>query len=377
MFYNPNGKKTKILIEQHAFGSDYVTVATHLSHRGFDPDLHLMEINADSTDMNTPVSRIYELIEHHQDSLCTILLGGVNFLTGEVFPMGDITKFAHDRQIRVIWDLAHAVGNIPIDLHRWGVDGAAWCTYKYLNAGPGSVGGLFVHRAHIQGVYSMEYAPYALLEHEKIKFPIADHLKEESDHCELKYLSGWWGHKRATRFSMAHNYMPGEGASRFMMSTPPALLMGTLLGSLNTLLRCGGMTALRRKSLSLTSFLHSLLDSETDESNVTTFEGQRQFIKDFIEIITPREEDRRGSQVSIRIKEGRGLTALGVFTALGAEGVVSDFRRPVVIRVAPVPAYNSYKDVLNFAIGLRNAIRNALKNFKEGECDVDPTPGKF
>jgi kynureninase len=224
-------------------------------------------------------------------------LGGVNYATGQLFDIAAITKAGHRRGCVVAFDLAHAAGNVPLHLHDWNADFAVWCSYKYLNGGPGCVAGCFVHERHAQAF-------------------------------DLPRFAGWWGHDEKTRFQMGPDFCPMEGAEGWQLSNPPILALAPLRASMEIFSEAG-MENLRAKSLSLTGYLEFLLDQHASPK---------------FSVITPRESERRGAQLSIRIaKDGRKLCE-----RLTSEGVIGDWREPDTFRVAPVPLYNSYRDVYSF-----------------------------
>jgi kynureninase len=238
------------------------------------------------------------LIDREGDSIALIMLGGVNYATGQVFDMADITKAGQRKGCVVGFDLAHAAGNIPLHLHDWAPDFAVWCSYKYLNGGPGCVGGCFVHERH-------------------------------SSAWKGPRLAGWWGHEEKTRFQMGPEFHPLAGAEGWQLSNPPILALAALRASMEIFSEAG-MEALRAKSVSLTGYMEFLL-------------GQLDSAK--FSIITPREQHRRGAQLSIRLaSEGRKLC-----DRMAANGVIGDWREPDIFRIAAVPLYNSYQDVYKFA----------------------------
>jgi len=237
------------------------------------------------------------LIEREGDSIALILLGGVNYATGQAFDMAAITKAGQRKGCVVGFDLAHAAGNIPLRLHDWGVDFAVWCSYKYLNGGPGCVAGCFVHERHAHA-------------------------------WDLPRFAGWWGHDEKTRFLMGPDFRPMAGAEGWQLSNPPILALAALRASMEIFSEAG-MDRLRTKSVSLTGYMEFQF-------------GQLAFPK--VSIITPQEPERRGAQLSIRVPgDGRELCK-----RLASEGVIGDWREPDTFRVAAVPLYNSYQDVYRF-----------------------------
>lgn len=298
-FYRPTKQRHRILIEHKAFPSDQYAVASQVRFHGFDPADSIIETRPRTGEVTVSTEDILQLIEEEGDSIATVFLGGVNYYSGQAFDMAAITDAARRKGCVVGYDLAHAAGNIPLNLHDWNVDFAAWCTYKYLNSGPGSVAAVFIHERH-----------------------------GKSPH--LPRFAGWWGHNRETRFEMGPDFDPVEGADGWQISNPPILSTAPLVASLDIFHEVG-MAALRKKSLKLTGYMEFLLH-QIDSSH--------------FDIITPKTEEERGCQLSIRIKTGDGKS---VMAGLNGHGVHCDFRRPDVIRVAPVPLYNSFRDVCRFA----------------------------
>ncbi len=251
---------------------------------------------------------IAEVLERDGESIALVLLPGVQYYTGQAFEIEAITRLAHAKGCVVGFDLAHAAGNLVLRLHEWNVDFAVWCTYKYLNSGPGSVGGCFVHERH--GMRQ-----------------------------DLPRLAGWWGHDKESRFRMEPGFRPIPGAEGWQLSNPPILSLAAIRASLDVFREAGGMEPLREKSLRLTAYLEWLLQRELGDS---------------VEILTPADPRRRGCQLSLRVQSNRpGRT---VFEKLEASGVTCDWREPDVIRVAPVPLYNRYEEVHRFVEILRNAL---------------------
>lgn len=297
-FYRPTPERHKILIESNAFPSDRYAVASQIQYHGFDPlhSLVTLEPRAGETILRTP--DIEQRIAEEGESIALILIGGVQYYTGQYFDMERIARAGRASGCTVGFDLAHAVGNVPLKLHDWDVDFACWCSYKYLNAGPGSVAGCFVHERH-------------------------------ANRTDLPRLQGWWGHDKQTRFRMGPDFRAISGAEGWQLSNPPIFALAPVKSSLE-IFDEAGMDALRGKSLKLTGYLEFLLDA---------------LRTDAFSILTPRDPAQRGCQLSIVLKrDGRRA-----FEALQAAGVVCDWREPDCIRVAPVPLYNSFVDVYRFA----------------------------
>jgi kynureninase len=291
-FYRPTSRRHKILIEDSAFPSDQYAVKSQIRFHGFDPATSLIELKPRSGE------RILELIAREGDSIALIMLGGVNYSSGQLFDMAAITKAGHAKGCVVGFDLAHAAGNIPLRLHDWGPDFAAWCSYKYLNGGPGCIAGCFVHERH-------------------------------SRDWNLPRFAGWWGHDQDTRFQMNPEFKPMPGAEGWQLSNPPILSLAALRASME-IFEEAGVENLRKKSIALTGYLEFLLDQQCSPT---------------FSIITPREPARRGAQLSIRIqRNGRAIC-----DRLTEEGILCDWREPDILRVAPIPLYNTFTDVHKFA----------------------------
>ena len=292
-FYRPTQKRHKIIIEGDAFPSDIYAVESQIKHHGFLPESSLIKLRPRDGESAIRTEDISAIIESEGDEIALIMLGGVNYYTGQVFDFEKITKIAHNKGVNVGFDLAHAAGNIKLELHKWGVDFAVWCSYKYLNSGPGSVAGAFVHEKH--------------------------------HNTNLPRFAGWWGHNKEERFTMPDKFNPITSAEGWQLSNPPILSLAAIRASLSIFDEVG-MDKLVSKSKKLTDYLVFLLNS---------IESDR------IEIITPEE---RGCQLSIRVKNGDKK----LFDSITVKGVIADWREPDVIRVAPIPLYNSFQDVFNF-----------------------------
>jgi kynureninase len=300
-FYRPQKGKAAILIEKGAFPSDRYAVASQIKFHGFDPDTELLEIAPRAGENTLRTEDILSYIEAHGRRIALILMGGVNYYTGQAFDMKAITQAGHQQQCRVGFDLAHAAGNILLQLHDWNVDFAAWCTYKYLNGGPGGVGGCFIHEQH--------------------------HTDKS-----LHRFAGWWGQNKEIRFKMGPDFEPIETAEGWQLSNAPILSMAALNASMELFARAG-MHALRNKSEQLTAYAEFLIHAHNSRAS------------NAVEIITPANPKDRGCQLSLR---AGGTQGKAVFDALIQAGVIADWRYPDVIRIAPVPMYNSFKDVYDF-----------------------------
>lgn len=304
-FYRPAGRRRRILIESTAFPSDRFACESQLRYHGYDPAEALLEWRP-RDDEQLWLDDLEQLVDRYRDELALILLPGVQYYNGQLLDMSAICRLAQDAGCRVGLDLAHAVGNVPLELHDWSPDFAAWCSYKYLNGGPGAVAGAFVHERHLGGDVS-------------------------------KTLLGWWGNREDTRFKMAATFEPAATAELWQLSNPPILSLAPVVASLQ-IFQEAGMAKLQAKSRNLTAYLDFLL-------------GQR--LADKIHCITPAAA--RGCQLSLTIRGPRAF-ARRVFERVEARHVVADWREPDVIRVAPVPLYNSYADVFEFVDRLREAV---------------------
>ena len=294
-FYRPKGKRKKILIEQHAFPSDRYAVQSQLKFHNNNPKNDLILLEPDHGE-NISLKSIMNYLNKYGEEIALVLIGGVNYYSGQAFDMASITDKAQNCGCHVGFDLAHAAGNLKLNLHNWGVDFSAWCGYKYLNGGPGAPSGVFIHERHLG----------------RTDFP---------------RFEGWWGHDKSTRLQMPGIFKPLSTAEAWQLSNPPILSMAALLSSLEIFHEIG-MNQLRQKSEKLTSYLELLIKSELEEQ---------------IEIITPSSKQNRGSQLSLRlIHPNNDITNI-----LHERGIICDWREPDVIRAAPVPLYNSFEDCYN------------------------------
>ncbi|EPE04278.1 kynureninase [Ophiostoma piceae UAMH 11346] len=323
-FYQPKAdSRHKIILEKKAFPSDHFAVETQIRHHGLAVESSMVMIEtlrSESTALTT--QDVVAVIEEHAKDTAVLLLPGIQYYTGELLDIPTITELAHRHGIFVIWDLAHAVGNVPLRLHDWNVDAAVWCSYKYLNSGPGGIGGLFVHTQN-SGVIR----------------PITD---EKSDEGFTNRLAGWWGNDKATRFVMATKFHPVPGAAGFQVSNPSILDITSLCASLEIFQEAGGVGVLREKSLNLTAFLEGLLNSLPAE------------VRAKFSILTPSDPAQRGAQLSLLLADG---LLDGVMDALLARSVIVDDRKPSVVRVAPTPLYNSYEDCVDFVEAFHAALQ--------------------
>lgn len=318
-FYRPTSERYKIMIEDAAFPSDSYAVASqaafHARHEDFDPREAVVRLKARPGEETLRTEDILAEIQRQGESLALVMLGGVNYLTGQWFDMPAITAAGHAAGAMVGWDLAHAAGNVPLELHAWGADFAAWCSYKYLNSGPGAVAGAFVHERHL-----------------------ADRT--------LPQFAGWWGNDPAGRFAMGPEFTPVASADRWQLSNPPILALAPVMKSLEIFDQVG-MESLRRKSLLLTGYLERVIEAVHGE----TGGGGRTM--QAITVVTPREPERRGCALSLRLNRGPD----DVLGALKRGGAICDFRHPDIIRAAPVPLYTSFHDVWRFGEVLKGMLR--------------------
>lgn len=304
-FYRPTAARFKILVEAGAFPSDQYAIETQARWHGYDPSSTIIEVGPRPGERLIRSADILAAISLHGDSLALVLLGGLNYYTGELFDLAGITSAAHAVGALAGFDLAHAVGNVPLRLHDWEVDFAVWCSYKYLNGGPGAAGGAFLHERFIRDT-------------------------------TLPRLGGWWGNDESSRFKMEKGFIPKPTAEGWSMSTAQVFNMVCLKASL-AIFEEAGITRLQAKSRRLTGYLYALLEHlRTDDQGSGRGAG--------FEIITPAEPERRGAQLSLYY----GDPAKELQQQLTEEGVVVDFRGPGVIRVSPAPLYNSFEDVYRF-----------------------------
>ena len=307
-FYRPTRERRRILIEDRPFPSDDYALESQARIHGFDPAEALMRLKPAAGKPTIDIAEIARVLERDGASIALVMLPGVQYYTGQAFDIETITRLAHAKGCAVGVDLAHAAGNLVLRLHDWNVDFAVWCTYKYLNSGPGSVGGCFVHERHGQ-------------------------------RFDLPRLAGWWGHDKESRFRMESGFRPIPGAEGWQLSNPPILSLAAIRASLDVFMEAGGMEPLREKSLRLTGYLEWLLERELGDS---------------VDILTPKDPDQRGCQLSLQVKSS--VPGRTVFERLEASGVTCDWREPDVIRVAPVPLYNRFEEVHRFVEILGKAL---------------------
>ena len=305
-FYQPTKTKYKIVVESDAFPSDKYAVESQLKFHGFDPKDGLILWKPRKGEELCRFEDLEEIMKIHGNEIALLMIGSTNYYTGQSFPLKKITELGHKYNCMVGFDLAHGVGNIQPNLHETGADFAVWCTYKYLNSGPGSLGGCFVHERH-------------------------------ATNENLNRFAGWWGHNKKTRFNMRHEFDALPGAEGWQLSNPPILSMAAIRASLDTFAEAG-FENLRKKSEKLTGFLEFLLDEMKNDA---------------INVITPRNPGERGCQLSIQVKNADK----NLHTKLTEAGVISDWREPDVIRVAPAPLYNSFEDVFHFSEKLKKVLK--------------------
>lgn len=303
-FFRPDARRNVILMEAGAFPSDRHAMASQLHFHGLSTETHLVELEPDRDDGTFSMAAIARAVEEHRDRLALVLWPGVQYRTGQAFDLKEIARLGHAAGAIVGFDLAHAVGNLPLRLHDSGADFAVWCHYKYMNAGPGAVAGCFVHERHAR--------------------------------TGRPRFAGWWGHDQATRFRMGPEFVPTPGADGWQLSNPPILGLAPLRASLD-LFSQAGMDALRAKSERLTGFLDALI---------------RERLADRLRIVTPADPVERGCQLSLRVVGGRER-GRALFEFLGSRGVLGDWREPDVIRISPAPLYNTFADVLRFALSVQ------------------------
>lgn len=308
-FYNPTSTRFKIICEEKAFPSDQYMFQTQVKFHGLDPKDVIVEVKRREGEHNLRNEDIISKINEVGDELALVLIGGINYYTGQVLDMENITKAGHAVGAQVGWDLAHAAGNIELKLHEWNVDFACWCSYKYMNAGPGSVAGYFVHEKH--------------------------HTNKD-----LNRFGGWYGHNKERRFLMEPEYTPNEGALGWQSSCTGVLAMAPYLASVEMFDEIG-MEALMKKRDLITAYLEFIVEETAKETGTN------------LEIITPKNQAERGSQLSVVLHgEGKEL-----FHYLMKQGVVTDWREPAVIRLAPVPLYTTFEEMYDFGQILKTGIQ--------------------
>ncbi|OUU16902.1 MAG: kynureninase [Crocinitomicaceae bacterium TMED45] len=305
-FYQPKGTRRKLLCEAKAFPSDRYALCSQIRLHGGNPDTDLIELAPRDGEHLLRTEDVLRAIEDAGEELATVMIGGVNYYTGQLHDMKAITAAAHEAGATCGFDLAHAMGNVHLDLHNWGVDFACWCSYKYLNSGPGAVSGVFIHERHVR--------------------------QADGTGTAMRRLEGWWGHDAESRFNMDPNFVPMPSAEAWQMSNAPVLNMAVHKVSLD-LFQEAGMEALVARSKRLTACLETLVHIVAERTGA------------HLEILTPTDSQARGCQLSV-VAHGYGRS---LFDHLMAHGVVVDWREPAVIRMAPVPLYNSFEDMVRFS----------------------------
>jgi kynureninase len=309
-FYKPTSKRYKILMEGGAFPSDQYAVESQIIFHGFEPSDAIIELFPREGEFTLRTEDILSAIEQNANELALVLFGGVNYYTGQLFDMEAIAGAAHIAGAYAGFDLAHAAGNVPLKLHDWNADFACWCSYKYMNSGPGGISGIFIHEKHF-------------------------------NNAQLKRFAGWWGYRPDRRFLMTPGFAPAKGAEGWQVSTSPILLMAVHKAALDIFEKADGLEKLRQKSILLTGYLEFLIQEINQKHG-----------DDLFKIITPASPNDRGCQLSIVCKRnGRAI-----FNYLAKNGVIGDWREPDVIRLAPVPLYNTFKDVYEAAMYLDKSL---------------------
>lgn len=308
-FYRPQGKRRKIICEAKAFPSDQYMLETHVKHYGYNPEDVIIEVAPRAGEHTIRLEDILQTIQEYKEELALVLWGGINYYTGQLFDMAAITRAGHAAGAKVGFDLAHAAGNVPLQLHEWDVDFAAWCSYKYLNSGPGAIAGAYIHERYHKA-------------------------------ADVQRFAGWWGYDKATRFLMQKGFLPAPSAEGWQLSTPSPLLYAAHKAALEIVREAGweNIQAKRKKLNSWLWYLLNELNNTTTEKNIT--------------FITPQEEAEHGCQVSMLIQRG----GKEIFEQLTAAGIMVDWREPNVIRLAPVPLYNTFEEVWQFTETLKALI---------------------
>ncbi len=307
-FYQPTKEKFKIITEAGAFPSDMYMLESQVKFHGLDPETTIIELEPRPGEHTLRTDDIVNAIVENGNELALVMMAGLQYYTGQAFDMETISESAHAVGAKVGFDLAHAVGNVTLDLHKWGVDFATWCSYKYLNSGPGNISGIFVHERHAQSP-------------------------------ELPRFAGWWGHEEDERFKMEKGFLPMFGADGWQLANSNVLALATHQASLD-IFQKAGIHNLRKKSELLTGFLEFLIEEINSDNKI-------------LEIITPKNPKERGCQLSLLIHtDGKP-----VFDELYESGIIGDWRHPNVIRIAPTPLYNQFSDVYKFARKLRKALQ--------------------
>jgi kynureninase len=308
-FYRPTKQRYKIICEAKAFPSDQYAFQSQVRFHNFNPDDAIIEINPREGEHTLRTEDIISVIQQYANEVALVLFSGINYYTGQYFNLKAITQAAHNAGAYAGFDLAHAAGNVELSLHEWNVDFAVWCTYKYLNSGPGAVSGAYIHEQFATDKNFLRFA-------------------------------GWWGNNKDTRFKMEKDFDAIDTAEGWQLSTPPALLLAAHKAALN-IFDEAGIENLHKKRKTLTAYLHFILNNINQKNNDKV-----------IEVLTPENEEERGCQVSMLMRKN----GKEIFNALSDEGVMADWREPNVIRIAPVPLYNTYEDVWRFGSIIENIL---------------------
>jgi len=314
-FYQPKGKRFKIIMEGGAFPSDQYAIESQVRFHGFDPKEAIIEVFPRDGEEILRTEDIIAKIKENSSDIALVIFGGINYYTGQWYDMENITKAGHEVGAMVGWDLAHAAGNVPLRLHDWDVDFACWCSYKYQNSGPGGISGIFVHEKHF-------------------------------NNTELNRFAGWWGYQENKRFKMEKGFIPEAGADGWQVSCTQVMPMAIYHASLEIFDRAGYIEPLRNKSISLTGYLEYVINQVNKEINIEQFK-----------IITPKNPKDRGAQLSIiALDKGKEI-----FDGLVEHGILGDWREPNVIRLSPIPLYNSFEDIYLTGQTLLQVTKNILK----------------
>jgi kynureninase len=316
-FYRPQGKRFKILCETKAFPSDQYMMETHVKHHGYNPEEVIIEIKPRAGEHTIRNEDVLQMIVQHKEELALVLFGGINYYSGQLFDMQIITQLAQQAGAKVGFDLAHAAGNVEVKLHEWNIDFACWCSYKYLNSGPGAVAAVYIHERYHKNEAMVRFA-------------------------------GWWGYDKATRFKMEKGFKPIQSAEGWQLGTPAMLMMASHRAALDVVEEAGWENINQKRKL-LTAYLWYVLDEVNGSQK-----------NPIIEFITPRNEKEHGCQVSMSmLKRGKEI-----YSALIAEGFYVDWREPSVIRLAPVPLYNTFEEVWKFGEALKNILIGEALGYK-------------
>jgi kynureninase len=337
-FYRPTPTRHKILIEKKAFPSDVHAVVSQILLHQFSPSDSLIELSPREGEETLRLEDIAAVIRVEGPSIAVIHFSGIQYYTGQLFNMAEITRLGHEQGCIVGFDLAHAAGNVVLQLHDWNVDFATWCSYKYLNSGPGGVGGCFVHSQHTSSG-ALRLSPESSIA--PIAFESAASIPNALSLATgtTPRLAGWWGHRLSDRFLMASEFIADEGANGFRVSNPSPLLIASLRASLDVFDSAGGIQKIREKSVKITKYLEDLLLQELS--------GE-------VRIFTPSDPAQRGAQLSVTFTQIDSVERVN--SLLKEKGIICDTRKPNVIRIAPAPLYNSYKDVYHFVKLLKESL---------------------